>query len=224
MNFTLTVRDGATPAIQALASEIKSPEALTAGGGFVRDAIAANFETLPPNKNFPSQTTGFWQQCRESLTQPILEGAASVRVSVTQVGARYQYLGGVINKKDKMLTIPAREEAYGKRAREFSNLKVAVLGVGPSGSPIVALVEVDSQAISYKKRKGAVKVQRGSITGGMVMYWLVNSVSKGPSPEALPSGPVMRVAFANGVRNYVNGKNQSGRLGLRNLISLKDLS
>lgn len=225
MNLTLTIRDGATPAIKELADTITSPGALTSGGRGLRNAIASNFDTLPPNKNFPAQTTGFWQQCRESLTQPILEGAASVRVSVTQIGARYQYLGGtIVPRIAKMLTIPAREEAYGKRAREFNNLQIERLGIGPSGSPILALVERESQEISYRKRKGAIAVQRGSITGGLVMFWLVNSVSKGPSPEVLPRESVMRVAFANGVRSFVNSKHGSGSIALGNLISLKDLS
>jgi hypothetical protein len=205
-SVTITLRDGGTPAVEKLVELVRSRAALSQGGERMRDAVVSHFTTLPPNKNFPAQTTSFWQRAGESTTHPIVEGQNVVRVSVTEVGARYQYLGGTITKKDKMLTIPAREEAYGKRATQFSNLKVVRLGVGPSGTPILALVEKDSQAISYRKRKGALAVQRGSITGGLVMYWLVNSVSKGPNANVLPTDDELRGAFSSGIRAYVNGR------------------
>lgn len=204
-SVTITLKDGGTPAVERLVELVRSRAALSQGGERMRDAVVSHFATLPPNKNFPAQTTSFWQRAGESTTHPIAEGESTVRVSVTEVGARYQYLGGTITMKDKKLTIPAREEAYGKRATQFSNLKVAVLGVGANGRPITALVERDSQAISYRRRKGAIAVQRGSITGGLVMYWLVGSVSKGPNPNVLPTEEELRGAFSGGIRAYVNG-------------------
>jgi hypothetical protein len=219
-SLTITMRNGASPAVRNIVDTIRSPEALIKGGLALRDSISSNFAKLPPNKNFPGQTTGFWERAAKSMTAPAIEGANTVLVSITRAGVRYQYLGGTILPRNaKMLTIPAREEAYGKTARQFPNLQIARLGIGPSGMPILALVERESQEIDYKRKRGkkriigditvrvrgALAVQRGTITGGLVMYWLVNSVSKGPNPEVLPTEVVMRGAFAGGIRAFVNG-------------------
>lgn len=117
-------------------------------------------------------------------------GAApdSFFVSIDHVGFRQRLEGGTIRPvKAKMLTIPATAEAYGHRAREFNNLRFALL----KGIP--ALVQSTSQRIGYRRPKGSAKgsaagkVTKGKVIPDKVMFWLARSVYQGPDPNVLPT-------------------------------------
>lgn len=241
MNLVISVRDNVTEKLEGLGAVATSNETLTAGGRSLRTAMRRQLGTLPPNNRFPGATTGYWQEARESVIQPVVS-SPSVTVSITQVGVRYNYFGGTIKAPWKngsttnYLTIPAVEEAYGKRASEFSDLTVAWLGRSTSGAPILALVKglprtssrpltpvtrANTPTTATRKESEATLKPRARLN---VMYWLVTSVTKQPNPNVLPSEAVMRVAFASGVREGINSYFGRKAVKLNNLLSLKDLS
>lgn len=202
MNLTIKFRDTATPALRNLPALIGSEGALRSGGIGLRDSIIRNFGSLGPNKRFPGASTGFWGRAALSTSAPRVEGQSAV-VSITQVGVRQRLLGGTITAQaSSNLTIPAQEEAYGKRASEFSDLKVAFLGRSPSGLPIMALVRGNPKISGQKD----------------VMFWLVKSVEQEADPTVLPPEDDMRRAFISGVRSFVNAS-----LG-RRAVALEDFS
>jgi hypothetical protein len=91
----------------------------------------------------------------------------TVTVSINQVGIRQRVFGGKITARtSKFLTIPACPEAYGKRAREFGDLKYIIF---PKGGP--ALVRVTGKGDAAKLK---------------VMYWLRRSITQLPDPSVLP--------------------------------------
>lgn len=190
MHLTITFKDAATAAIKGLPELVSSPQALASGGMKMRDSIIRNFGSLGPNKRFPNASTGFWGRAALSTTAPVVDGN-SATVSITQIGVRQRYLGGQISaKQGKYLTIPAQEEAYGKRAREFSDLSVSFMGRSSSGLPIFALVRGNPK-ISGKRD---------------VMFWLVASVNQEGDESTLPTIDQLRGAFAGGIRAFVNAR------------------
>ncbi len=101
----------------------------------------------------------------------------------SHVGMRLHYSGGTVRPKSgEFLTIPARAEAHGKRAREFHDLKFAFV----LGRP--ALVQADQTALVKSRRKAT----RGNLVsdgevGGLVMYWLVRKATIKADPSVMPS-------------------------------------
>ncbi len=141
----------------------------------------------------------YYARAARSVTAKGAGGLALV--SVTQIGIRQRLYGGTIVPKNggRFLTIPANPAAYGMRAREFSDLKVARV-VNPDGRLQWALVRRASQAISFARRKqkdGSVKVtvRPGELrAGGEVMFWLVRKVTQRADPTVMPSRLEMATA------------------------------
>ena len=134
----------------------------------------------------------YYVQAARSVTARAAGGFALV--SVTQIGIRQRFYGGTITPKSaKMLTIPACPEAYGMRAKEFSDLQVARVLDPQTGHLRLALVRRASQVISISRRKrpdGTIKtsVRPGDVrAGGEVMFWLVRKVTQKADPTVLPT-------------------------------------
>jgi len=101
-----------------------------------------------------------------------------VTVSITQQGIAQRFFGGwIFPVNSDWLTIPARDEAYGRRAREFSNLTFIILAQGGA-----ALISFEPVA---KKKKGELRAGTSHDTG-TVFFWLKKSVYQNPDPTVLP--------------------------------------
>ena len=197
MELTLTWKENITTALPKFVQTVTSPGALTSAGRALRNAIVRNLISLPPNRAFPAASTGFWERAAASVTQPLVAGLG-VLVSITQLGVRQRYLGGVIAAPPgKNLTIPAQEAAYGHRAREF-DLKVAFMGKSTSGVPILALVSGNPRTSGQRN----------------VMYWLVPAVNQEPNPNVLPTLKALRRAFGMGLRAFVNSQMGRGTVSI----------
>lgn len=122
-----------------------------------------------PNR-LGGKRTNFFSQAAKA-TSATAEGG-TVKVNVAHVGIRQRVEGGTIRPTNgrKFLTIPARSEAYGTRAKEHPFLVPIFFRSGAG-----ALVEAD-------------RSDRGTRTeqGGGVWFWLVKSVTQRPDPTVLP--------------------------------------
>jgi hypothetical protein len=114
------------------------------------------------------------------------EGAT---ITVAQQGIRQRLQGGTIRPGagKKYLTIPARAEAYGRRAREFHDLKFVKLKNGRG-----MLVAGELTGLTGKMNKKGEVVERPGTEDGVVMYWLVPSVVQKADPSVLPPGAAIR--------------------------------
>ena len=142
----------------------------------------SHFQNAPANKNgWP--TTAFYPRAARATNWQAND--LGVVISINQIGIRQRYQGGDIfpTEGHQYLTIPAREEAYGKVAGEFNNLKVAF-----SRGHAFALVEADASIIKYgkKNKKGGAPDFSTDTVGGGVVFWLVKSVHQEPDPKVLP--------------------------------------
>lgn len=207
MAFTteIEVDDQATPMLLALQYGVSEAQLKPKIGAAVKLLVQKNFLKLPENKmGFPS--TGFWADAARSTNyQAVAEGAL---VSVNKQGVRQRLLGGEITPvKGKYLTIPAIAEAYGKRAGEFSNLRIQF---GRGRQP-VALVERSQEpggpsrtGTSQKGRnKGSRKVSAPP-QPGRVYYWLVKSVSQRGNPDVMPTGEEIEATAIEAVAAAAN--------------------
>lgn len=175
MSFSarIDIADKATPLLNETERRIRPATIAKIAGREGQNFTRKHFIDL--NRTRPNQLggkrTNFYTQAARGTT--FASDAHGADISVNQVGIRQRLEGGVIMPKNgKYLTIPARAEAHGRRAREFSNLKVMF---GKGGVP-VALVEADSTRVKDRKEQG-----------GGVMYWLVRRVVQQPDPSVMPN-------------------------------------
>ena len=175
------LRDTATPALARLARFATAPPVRQRMAEACANLTRSHIMALGINKNrWP--TTHFWPEVAGNV-QTRMVGTGSFVISIdhpTKPGAvRYQYQGGEIHMKDKLLTIPARAEFYGHRAGEFNNLR---FGMFKNGTKFL-YIDKGGTKRGGKNVKGG---KRGCSTYGgtgarsamMVAYWLVESVSK----------------------------------------------
>lgn len=176
ISLLVNISDAATPALTALTGALK-PRVIAASVGEAEVKLFQNhFLNAGANKNsWP--TTAFWPRAARAVNFQASDNG--VIISVNQQGVRQRYAGGDIfpTNGHQYLTIPARAEAYGKRAGEFNNLKVAF-----SRGHAFALVEADATKIT-KGKKGDFSTDT---VGGGVYFWLVKSVHQQPDPTVLP--------------------------------------
>src|SRR5262249_29286184 len=108
------------------------------------------------------------------------EGPGFALITIDQVGVRQRFKGGPIKPvKARALTIPARPDAYGKRARDFNNLKFSFALDPETNMRCMALVEAQSSTSNGKTS--------GTKPQPNVVFWLVRGVNQKPDPKVLPT-------------------------------------
>lgn len=215
MAIKIQWKDGITPEMVRLLKDCAPARLSMIAARAVVNLLRAHFQKLEdtrPNKQgFPRQH--FWSQARRGVGQPEQRGDAAA-VTVRQVGIAQRRYGGTIKPKkpDGWLTIPLRAEAYGKRAREFSNL---VFAMDPELGPV--LKEAEATQVRWKKSKGlksagelaqgkGKEISQGKSVGGAVMYLLRRRVTQQPDPSVVPTDEEMRAAAAEHVTAWLMRK------------------
>jgi hypothetical protein len=156
----------------------------TAGVDFLR-AHFFKLDQERPNAMGGKRTHFYGRVARSCTYEVTLTGSVMLSAGEGTLGLAQRIHGGEIHPVNaKWLTTPARKEAYGKRAREFSNLRLAFFGRGK-----MALVEAESVDITFgrKRKAGSRKVTPGQERGGAVMFWLRKSVTQQPDPSVAPN-------------------------------------
>jgi hypothetical protein len=158
-------------------------------GQAVKILVANHLFAKGPNKmGFPS--THFYAGAGKA-TAWYLNGTG-VTVTIAQQGIGQRYRGGPINPTDgkKYLTIPARSEAYGKRAGEFGNLKI-LFGRQRDGTigPVALIADKGGATRKvFGGREGATPERKiHGAEEGIVLFWLVKSVNQQADVTVLPS-------------------------------------
>lgn len=178
------------------------------------EVVKAHFEKLANDEAHHKSAlalgaapTGFYERASKSVQQPQLEGDG-VSISIDQQGLAQRLFGGTIEAKPGgFLTIPARTETYGKRAGEFSNLRLIIFGHGDTG----ALVERDASVLRGGKRgkrgglAGSLAGKRkGGEIGGGIYFWLVKSVTQPADPDVLPTDEEILDPAIQNARRYIS--------------------
>lgn len=182
------IKDTATPEMRFLQANVNPHRMAAEIGPRATRLVQRNFLKKGENKKgWPS--THFWARAAEATNWQ--EGFGFVMLSINQIGLRQRLEGGDIKPVNaSMLTIPAVLEAYGKRAREFSNLKFGFALDPESGKMRPALVEAEASNIKIGKilKSGKRNITHTSdATSKVAIFWLLASVHQEPDPTVLPS-------------------------------------
>jgi len=155
-----------------------------------------HFRTLPASQSgFPSQH--YWGEAAKSMSFVVTADGVKLSSSLPGLNMHVTGIPAIIRPINaKNLAIPARAEAYGRRPREFANLRVAFRKVG-GHLEAFALVEGAGEqrgkpqhALQIKGIKGDKKV--GQAWTGAVVYWLKKEVHTHRYPGVIPTEEQMR--------------------------------
>jgi hypothetical protein len=197
----VTLRDGITGFIlDVLGSQDDGRQAATVA---LVQLFKRHIRSLPNNKRgWPSQH--YWGEAASGVYgTPTRDGCT---ITVPKIGFAMHATGepGEINPvKARMLTIPATPEAYGRRAREFSNLKIAYCR---RGGKLVAYALVQA---GDGDQTHAIKLATGRSVGraspGKVIFWLKESVQTAAyTPSPIPSDADCSAAIEAAMDNHLN--------------------
>jgi hypothetical protein len=149
--------------------------------------------------------TNFYSQAAKSTHGSSERGR--VTVTISHVGIRQRYYGGVIRPKagKKYLTIPVAPEAHGKRAREFSNLRFGFTE-GRFGGLVPALVKTSASRIRIgrQRKDGSRSVKQIGATGGEAVFILARQVFQRPDPAVLPTPAELETTALKAAQDYVD--------------------
>lgn len=184
MTWSLDITDNLTPRLEALRSFMSADNINKIIGQSAANTFRQHFlaREQTPNKNHWPKLHFYSAAANSTSFQVVSDGAV---VSVQKLGIRQRLQGGEINAgvTSKWLTIPARQEAYGKRAREFNDLRAVIFIRGQLG----ALVQANRTDISIGK-KG---VKNRGESGGGVFFWLVKKVRQEPDSTVIPDAQTL---------------------------------
>lgn len=193
IGFDLDVRDLASPLVRTMAQGLRDRSRLHAsvaveGENLTRDYLIG----IAPRRHATADRlgatpTGHLERAAESVTST--SNAQGATVSVTSPGLSRAFGDLLIKpKKGKYLTIPATAEAYGRRARSFNDLRVAVFGKGK-----LALIKAEQSSVATRKESGG---------RSEVYYWLKTSVTLPQDRSLLPSDALYLEAVQLGAETY----------------------
>lgn len=205
IQITATVKNGMSERLLNLLDLLGQKGYKIAGVG-VLEAIKSHLASRDgaPNKNnWPK--THFLDRARKQTFLTTTPSEAVVHIALVGFGTFITGKPDVIKPVNaKFLTIPARPEAYGRRAREFSDLVFEVVD-DFYGRPRPALVRAAQTTFSFgKKRKGKRAITNVEEVGGEVYFWLVKSVKPKPHPEGLPSTDRLKAAAVGELESYAS--------------------
>jgi hypothetical protein len=202
MSFSISIEARIPPSVKGL-KPVPMEGVRRVAGRAVINALRAHFDRLDqerPNA-LGGRRTHFYRQVAHSIQQPRTEGE-NVVISINHVGAAQRFFGGTIRPVNaKYLTIPARAEAYGKRAGEFKDLEV--LWSWRQRRPI-ALIQRSQTRMTTARRKGEKRVLRGEEFGGGVFFWLVKAVTQKADPTVLPPEETVSAAVTPAIQDFIN--------------------
>lgn len=178
-------RDAASKSLSAARQALQDKRMHEQIGEYCADWTANHLNALPPNKmGWPSQ--GFYAACAKGVAFTWTNNKTTVTVDHPEIpGAlKHQFYGGTINMKDRLLTIPARQEFYGQRASSIQGLKFVMFRSGAK-----ALVVGDEGANKFNWKTGRFRGIKGAgvRSQAMVAYWLKESVDQDAKPGVLPT-------------------------------------
>lgn len=189
--ISVTISDHGTQArLAELSARLERPVGLARVlGREGRNRLVAHFrrkDREEPNR-LGGERQHFWLQVARATQSPVEAADGSlVTITVNHPAIAQKIFGGTIRaKRTRFLTIPVSPEAYGRTASTFereTGLKLFLLKVGPSKSPVLAAA-----------RGGGIQVE----------YLLRRSVKQSPDPTALPDEGDFNAALLGRAESYV---------------------
>ena len=213
---TSVEKDTVSPWLKDLQGRVTSHRIAAEVGPRCTRLVQRNFRSLGTNKRGWA-STHFYGRAAEATNWQ--EGFGFLNIVVNQIGIRQRLMGGDIRPVNAgALTIPAQEEAYGKRAGEFSGLKFAFVMDLERGVMRPALVAnravatlVEQVTIKSGKNKGQTRMKAIAQTFGLqALFWLAKGVHQTADPRVLPSDAEFIQEFDRSVEALMRDQQTGG--------------
>ena len=206
MNLTVDIKETGQDELERLGLALLHAKANPVLGRAAVNTFRDHFFELNRQRanQLGGRRTNFYAQAARS-THFETSGDA-ITIATNQVGIRLRRYGGTVRPKNSnWLTIPIRSEAYGKRAREFNDLRFVF------ANPQTAyLVKAERTEVSFRKSKrGKTKVVRGKEIGGEALYVLKKSVTQRPDASVFPTEAKLNRSLVEAANEYL--RRQGGR-------------
>lgn len=207
MSKTIEIIDQASDRVRemrAVISEGRLAAAMARGAG---NRVRSHLVTI--NGQRPNQLggrrTNFYNQAAQSTHHDATP--REITVTISKQGFRQRYQGGRIRAVNaRLLTIPATAEAHGRRASEFPDLQLVVLGGRP------ALVRARQTRLRRVGGRNPGFRGASSASGLEVLFWLKREVNQKPDPTVLPTdAEILSAALAAGESAVAAAKARGGR-------------
>ena len=205
MTITIKVTDNVTPAVRKLI-DLQGAKAYKVASVAMGEAVRSHFvarDLVPNKRGWPK--THFYDRARKQTH--FASTASEASVSVSLVGFATHFLGKpeVIKPVNgKYLTLPAIPQAYGRRAREFSDLVFRMVPDMQGGSrPALVRAQQTVFSLGRRRKDGTRSIKNPIEVGGEVYFWLVRSVKPKPHPEAFPTDQVLQEAIVRELNAFV---------------------
>jgi hypothetical protein len=214
--MSLTVQlipdDKASRPTREMRDALQKPDVKRVMGRAIANVIKANFVELAndslhhrSSESLGANRTGFYSRAAKGVQQPNIE-SDGFSVSINAVGIARRLFGGTFGPVNaKFLAIPARAESYGKRPREFDNLRAIIFPGGKSG----ILVEREASVLAGGKR-GTRRVagslagkSKGASIGGGVFFFLVKQVTQQADPTVIPTEKTLTETSLENARTFL---------------------
>lgn len=184
LGIGITYTNAVSPATRELAAGLSPANINPVVGeevkGVYRDHLFALNESRA--NALGGKRTNYYTGAARSVSWTVVPDG--VLISIQQIGLALHYFGGTVKPvTKKFLTIPARAEAYGKRASEFNDLEILW---GKNGPYALARRVSSSITIGRRPKNGQRSVTPGAVQGGEVMFWLKKEVTIEADPSVLP--------------------------------------
>ncbi len=212
ISHTISIRDNATPAVQAMLDRCK-PDALNqiagrAGANTFRTWFR-NLNTARPNA-IGGKRTNFYGKAATAVGHESADGGAVVYTQHT--GVNYQRYGGVLKPSGRIsaatgkpirnLIRAASPAAHGRLPSEFGNLTFAFSLDGGRWRPSLVQSETETKAVG-KVRKDGTRRQKVVRKLGEIMYWLMKQAKKDPDDDVFPPSDLVRDNVQLNLLQYV---------------------
>ena len=188
----INVTDEATPILNRIPRALREevlPIIGRAASGEVRSHLF-ELDRERPNA-MGARRTHFYARAARATNYRLQAGG--VVVSINHLGLALRFFGGTVKPVNaKALTIPAAPEAYGRRAREFGDLKPFLFTPRPG-------------------RKAFGGLKRGKGRDAKVLYWFVREMEYSGDETVLPTAAQIADAIETPVLSYVNRKVFAGK-------------
>lgn len=208
MEKTIQFTDQASERVRSLQGVISDGRLGQAMGRGATNRIRSHLVAI--NGQRPNQLggrrTNFYNKAAQS-TNLTSASASEIVVTISKQGFRQRYQGGRIRAVNaKLLTIPATAEAHGRRASEFPDLQLVVLGGRP------ALVRARQTRLRRVGGRNPGFRAASSTSGLEVLFWLKREVNQKPDPTVLPTdAEILSAALAAGESAVNAAKARGGR-------------
>ena len=214
LDVSIEADDEVTPWLARIARDIEAGRDVNGINGFMARRLAAvtrdylRKEALVRHKTadrLKAKPTGHLEKGAENVTaRPEADGIV-IELPIPGIERAFKDVT-IVPTLSKWLTIAATAEAYGRRARSFSDLRVQFFG-----KDLMGLVKAEQTELKTRKRRGFSVDQVVGEDGkkrGVVYYWLKKSVFQKQDRTLMPSDEDLLQAAEDGAEAFVQALNE----------------